>query len=545
MRLKPRHIALLGLLPLCTAFMGCQSAAQQAIANSEMYDGTVVAQGQLVGQKNGVSNAGTPSDCDGQSVGVKVTGATADNHYLFDKNGQPCQAADVLFDGSNPINQRAPEPGVQINFHDRFGPRPDNADAQTQLPPLTPLVTAIGNKNAASPEALAGAGVPKPAQNPDVMPKDVARMADSLRKGGPATATSGATGGPSDALSQVIGDWKSADARNRLLQESEQIMADARSANRIASMDELQKQQDKILQLTALLREAQHQAMTEQQQHNMAVEKAQQSQAQLDATRAQSDQQTTTMRTQIEALQQRIKEFDRYNKRLEQQHETLQQAYQAKIAELSADLKASQTQADANRQAAILQAAQQISDAQRLALAAKVSQRKALEQQALELQKEAEALSQKANNLPDKLPDNMSPNGVDPAYKKMAKNLVADKDMQNLARIVVDGRNATDSLQTAKITLHEENTPLGDIFTHILKDVEPYLGEWQISWQLSPQNLNLKNEKWTVAAETSFNDFVSYVVQKVQQAHGVRLKFQVFGDNHLIVVSEDKPARGA
>ena len=501
-----RRFASLSLTAVLLA--GCQtlSVGQPAVvANPEAAaSGVVIAQTSIVGRAGAVSTKNEPSDCTGAGFGISVHTATDDDNYLFDAAGRPCQAANIIFDGKTPLDSRAADPGINIKMLDKFGPQ-ISADAAAQA--ATPLVLSTPANDAAAPEQLAGIPVPDVAEQvsetADIMPGEIAAVADAQRHKGQQFGRK---------LTDTIKDWKDTSNRDRLLKETESLMADARTVKRIANLTQLREQQEKMAELTALLREAERQAQEQQQKNQQMQQTVEKNRALLDSTRVGSSIENEKLRQQVEQLQARIKDFDRYNQGLKSQYEQRQAALQKKIADLSADLKVSEARAQASRQAAVLQAAQQIADAQRLAYAAQVSQRQAMEMESKRLQMEASTLASKATKLPSKIPEKTGPAGVDKAYAAMLSGALDEADVQRLAQIVINGKATAEDLENVNITIQQENVPLKDIFAVVMADLEPTQGSWRISWQLRPDHAKIPDEKWTVAAESTFNDFVSLIV---------------------------------
>ncbi|MBI1364306.1 MAG: hypothetical protein GC134_10005 [Proteobacteria bacterium] len=528
-------VVALGLLSGCQ-HTGYGESAPRALLQQDNRlpnprDGVVVAESKLVGQATAINaELGTP-DCDGPGLGIRVETTTADDRYLIDKRDKPCPVSDVLFDGKMKVYQRAADPGVSIAFRDKFGQQVDSEQPE----PLLPTIDMLKKVDSSLPDAQSKIDAPKGTspteESADAMPDDLAQFADQQRK------MEGETDEQfRDRLSTTINRWKTDEQRQRLMQEAEQVLADARNVNRLTSFKTLREQQQKIALLTARLREAERVAQLQQQKRETMADELAKSRSELDAHRLIKDKETRDARDSAEQLMQRTQELERYSERLKREADAKEQAYQEKIAKMSADLKAAEAQANAARHAAVLQAAQQIAEAERLAEAAKVAQRVSMEREAERLAKEAEELSRQASALPTEVkePDN----SLKTAYADMVSGAIKDGDTARLARIINNSRPIGDRMDRAQLMVHEQDKPLKDIFAKIFKDLEPRLGPWNVSWELSAPNMYIADEPWTVAAESSLNDFLTYVVDTVRETHGIDLHFKVLEKNNLLVITD-------
>lgn len=529
------YLATLLVAPVLVGMSGCATDGNRApapLAESQD-DGVLIANTGNVGPTNAKKVTDTPSDCEaGKGLGITVHSATDDSRFLFDRHGNPCPEAEVMFDGSQKAFTRAAPLGVDITFSDPFA---------EQLLPEEPTLDALEtpdislelpHTSLANPDMVAGAPAPETheelRESADDMPAEIAAMADDIKDADPLN----------EDLQKTIKGWKANEDRERLLKETEKILADVRTVKRVATLEQIRAQQDQVLELTALLREAERKAQLHREQKERIEAAARKKANLLETQTTVTDLENNKLRQQVEGLQARIKDFDRYNKRLKEQYEQRQQALQKRISELSADLKETETRSKAARQAAVLQAAAQIAEAERMAFAAQVAQRQQLEMEAQRLQMEALKLSDKAQGLPNEVPEDLGPEGLDRVYSSMVSGRVRDADIERLANIVINGRATAESLGDATFALEAQDLPLKEIFALIVADVEDMAGSWRISWQLRPSNKHIMEEKWTVTAESTVNDFISYVARQVYKAHGVKLAFKMFGKNRVVVITE-------
>ena len=522
------------LITAAIGLAGCATSQSERVPSplaADLDKGVLIANTGSVGPVSATKVTRVPSDCEaGLGLGITVHTATADDRFLFDREGDPCPEASVMFDGSQQANRRAAALGVDINFTDPFAEQILPEEPQIDDP--LDFAFDLPHTSLANPDEVSGLNAPRTheelRESADSMPAEVAAMADDIKENDPL----------GEDLNKTIKGWRANEDRDRLLRETEKILADVRTVKRVASLEQMRQQQDRVLELTALLREAERKAQLQREQKERIEAAASKKTALLETQSTVTDLENNKLRSQVETLQARIQDFDRYNKRLKDQYEQRQQELQEKIANLSADLKETETRSKASRQAAILQAATQIAEAERLAFAAQVAQRQQLEMEAQRLQMEALELSGKAQSLPNKVPDDLGPEGLDRVYSSMVSGRVRDADIERLANIVINGHATAESLGEATFALEAQDIPLKEIFALIVADVEDMAGSWRISWQLRPKNSEIPQEKWTVTAESTVNDFISYVARQVYKAHGVKLAFKMFGKNRVVVITE-------
>jgi hypothetical protein len=495
-------------------------------------DGIVVAESQLVGQTGAINaEMGTP-DCDGPGLGIRVETSLADDRYLIDKHDRPCDVSDVLFDGKMKVYQRSADPGINIAFRDKYGQQVNGPEAMQQEG--IPTIDMLKQVESMLPDAQSQISAPKDisgTESADEMPDELADFADAQRK------LEGETDAQfKDRLSTTINRWKTQEQRQRLMKEAEQALADARNVNRLTSFKTLREQQQRIAMLTARLREAERVAQVQQEKRETIAEQLAKTRSVMDTHRVLKDKEVRDAREGLEQLMLRTQELERYGDRLKRESAAKEAAYQEKIAKMSADLKVAEAQAQAARHAAVLQAAQQIAEAERMTEAAKVSQRQAMEREASRLAREAEEISRQAQALPKdvKEPDDT----LKTAYADMVSGAISDADTGRLARIINNSKPIGDRLDRAQLMVREKDKPLKDIIGKVFKDLEPRLGPWDVSWELSAPNAYIAEEPWTVAAESTLNDFLTYVVDTVRQTHGVDLSFKVLEKNNLLVITD-------
>jgi len=99
-------------------------------------------------------------------------------------------------------------------------------------------------------------------------------------------------------------------------------------------------------------------------------------------------------------------------------------------------------------------------------------------------------------------------------------------------------RNDIMSLRDYKVVMHEDGQTLPDMLQKIISRAEPFTGRWQVRWKLSAENQELLTEKFSLDAETTFAEFVSYLAQYLLNDRGVKLSFALFDRERVVLVSD-------
>jgi hypothetical protein len=102
------------------------------------------------------------------------------------------------------------------------------------------------------------------------------------------------------------------------------------------------------------------------------------------------------------------------------------------------------------------------------------------------------------------------------------------------ARVRTDLMN----LRDYKVVVHEDGQTLPDILGKVMKRAEPFTGPWQLKWKISAENQDVLTEKFSLDAETTFDEFVSYLAQYLLNDRGVKLSFSLFDRERVVLVSD-------
>lgn len=481
--------------------------------------GVVVAESMMLGQGGAIGKGGESSDCSYEGgLGITVQTSLEQQDYVYDAHGEPCQRAETIFDGRlvGGKAQRAASTDVKIDFLDRHGPLGVLAN--------TPAANNIDTRESdlMYADEFAGRVPPAPvlSETATDMPADVVAMA--------------ATQQPADPIKTTLSQWQK-DEQERVRRMVEREMATRRETSRIAKDYTEDFQTKEALALASRLREAERQAELQQQKYDEAMKRMEEMRTRLEQGQVTSSRNEREMREQLDRLQVQNKDLMQRATRADKEQQLIQQEYEQKLAGLKNNLNVAESVAATARQAAVLQAAQQIAEAEKLAYAARVAERQALEREAARLQEKADELAAKARSMPNTYdaPDDA---GLKDAYAQLTRR--EELFRQKLARIPGEPVAGGDALSQIQLILNEKDKPLKDIFDQIFADVAPQIGQWKLQWELSTPNAPLADEAWTVTAETNFDDFLAYVTRKVREAHNVDLKFQRFDQNKVVVISD-------
>lgn len=101
-------------------------------------------------------------------------------------------------------------------------------------------------------------------------------------------------------------------------------------------------------------------------------------------------------------------------------------------------------------------------------------------------------------------------------------------------------RTRTDlmNLRDYKVVVHEDGQTLPQMLEKIITRAEPFTGPWEVRWKLKPENQDLLTEKFSLDAETTFAEFVSYLAQYLLNDRGVKLSFALFDRERVVLVSD-------
>lgn len=479
-------------LPLLLVLAGCATGQQSSglfSAPQTGDDGVVIAESRMIpGQTTATSVVGQVDDCTGPGLGIAVQSTTSGGNYLYDSNGEPCESANILFDGRLSANSRAADPAISLTFHDALGPLP--ARSSGNLPSLQPLP-----RIKVTSELIPVASNVEPAAGPTKVPAKPAPVAPAKP----------------DALVATLATWQKQD-EVMTDRATEADAAAARNIQHISAQTRTSSEQETVARLMSQLRERERQVQEEQRRNGETLARAQQNREVASAAQTAWQQKENQLQAELAATQQRLTQFEQLNQRLASENTAKEKTYQNKISTLSADLKAAEAQAETSRRTLILQAAAKIAEAEQIAHAAQLQEQDIKLREAARLKSEAETMLDRALAI-------------------------------NAGRSVVVGNvgapsGAPMALMATPIVLHVTQQTLPDILTTVLKLAAPQAGQWSADWQLSGPAQAILKEKWSLTAEASVQQVLSQLQQQVKAAHGITLSFTQFNQSRLLVVTD-------
>lgn len=93
-------------------------------------------------------------------------------------------------------------------------------------------------------------------------------------------------------------------------------------------------------------------------------------------------------------------------------------------------------------------------------------------------------------------------------------------------------------LEGIRLVLDMQNVTIRQALDHILADAAPQTGPWTVRWQLAEDNRYLLNEPMNITAETTLDEFLAFMTEKVVNMSGVKLNAKVFNMGRVIVISD-------
>ncbi len=453
---------------------------QQKIQTPYKGDGGItIVKTDTVGAASAIDVNNPTPDCAGNlGLGVWVESSQAQKAYLFDKNGNPCDKAKVIFNGRDKVHQRATPQDIGISFIDALGPLP----AQQQ-------------------------------QVLNVAPIQLLDNYEPVYEGEP------------DNFEKMLDEWNNDRAQNSEIRQKEKLLADIRDVSRLSSRELIDDYQRKISELTVKLRQAEKKSDYQQNKERDLIAKLNAIQNKAESESIIYNNETAKLTGDLEKLRFRLKKTNEAKNKIRHQYSKREDIYKKHINEISTDLRDAEAQASSSRQAIVMEAAKRIAEAERLAYAARVVEKDAMEREASRLKREADTLMNRAINL-----------GKGRQIILPGMTNIPDFQQQNTAE--TKDETARSPLESLPVVLREEDETLENIFNKALKSIQPKAGNWRIAWELSTDNMGIPLEEWSIVAETPFNEFLSYVAKKVKQTHNVQLKFERFDEHKLFVVSD-------
>ena len=93
-------------------------------------------------------------------------------------------------------------------------------------------------------------------------------------------------------------------------------------------------------------------------------------------------------------------------------------------------------------------------------------------------------------------------------------------------------------LEDYRLVLSVDNMTLENIVAEALDQARPYTGPWTVKWKISADNADIIEERFSLNAETTFEEFTRYVADTILNYRGVKLAFKMFRSQRIIVVTD-------
>lgn len=95
------------------------------------------------------------------------------------------------------------------------------------------------------------------------------------------------------------------------------------------------------------------------------------------------------------------------------------------------------------------------------------------------------------------------------------------------------------NIEDAEVVIHAEKAPLEDILQIVMRQVAAQSGPWDVRFKLTDENKDLLLQPFSLNTETTFGEFVSFVSEYLMNFRGVAMKFHLFKQTRVLVVTDE------
>ena len=88
------------------------------------------------------------------------------------------------------------------------------------------------------------------------------------------------------------------------------------------------------------------------------------------------------------------------------------------------------------------------------------------------------------------------------------------------------------------VAVNLENKTLDQVVQYIVNQARDEAGEWDVKWRVKPENSYILSERVNLIAETNLSEFMTYLVDRVNNMTGIQLFVTVFDKSRIIVISD-------
>lgn len=88
------------------------------------------------------------------------------------------------------------------------------------------------------------------------------------------------------------------------------------------------------------------------------------------------------------------------------------------------------------------------------------------------------------------------------------------------------------------MTVNIENESVRQVVDTVVRMASEKAGPWQVKWRLRRQNDFLLSEKVNITAETTFEQFLEYLVDRINNLTGIQLFVTRFDGSRILIISD-------
>jgi len=89
-----------------------------------------------------------------------------------------------------------------------------------------------------------------------------------------------------------------------------------------------------------------------------------------------------------------------------------------------------------------------------------------------------------------------------------------------------------------RLAVDLERKTLKEIVNAIVEQARPMAGHWDVKWRIAEENEYILNERVNLTAETTFEQFMDYLTDRVNNMTGIELFVSVFETSRIIIISD-------
>lgn len=93
-------------------------------------------------------------------------------------------------------------------------------------------------------------------------------------------------------------------------------------------------------------------------------------------------------------------------------------------------------------------------------------------------------------------------------------------------------------LENVKLVMDVEDTTLRSLLVKVVRQAAEYTGPWTVKWRLSPENVDLLDERVNLTAEAPFGEFCNLLTERVKNMTGTQLYVTAFNSSRVILVTD-------